>query len=64
MSRTSREGLDFRMVTELAEEPSAGDKILILRAGTVATLRKVVLVWFTGVLAKYLHAFMVAKYSK
>ena len=44
MSRTSREGLEFRSITALAEEPSAGDKILILRAGTVATLRKVVLV--------------------
>ena len=64
MSRTSREGLDFRMFTALAEEPSAGDKILILQAGTVATLRKVVLVRFTGVLAEYLHTFMVAEYSK
>ena len=64
VSRTSREGLDFRMVTELAKEPSAGDKILILRAGTVETLRKVVLVRFTGVLAKFPYAFIVAEYSK
>ena len=52
------------MVTELAEEPSAGDKILILQVGTVATLRKVVLVQFTGILTEYLYAFMVAEYSK
>ena len=52
------------MVTELAEEPSAGDKILILQAGTVATLRKVVLVRFTSVLTEYLHTLMVAEYSK
>ena len=50
MSRTSREGLVFQMVTKLAKEPSAGDKILILRMGS--TLRKVVLVWFTGVLTE------------
>ena len=61
MSRTGREGLDFRILTALAEVPSAGDKILILRAGTVATLRKVVLVWLTGVLAEYLYAFTVAE---
>ena len=63
MSRTGREGLDFRMVTALAEEPSAGDTILILRTDTVTTLCKVVLVRFTGVLAEYLYAFMVAEYS-
>ena len=64
MSRTGREGLEFRMISALAEDPSAGDTKLILRAGTVATLRKVVLVWFTGVLAEYLYALMVAEYSK
>ena len=37
-------GTRFPNVTALAEEPSAGDKILILRVGTVATLRRVVLV--------------------
>ena len=59
VSRTGREGLNFRMVTALAKKPFAGDKILILRAGTVATLRKVVLVQFTGILAEHLRALMV-----
>ena len=61
MSRTGREGLVFRMVTALAEQPSAGDKILILQAGMVAKLHKVVLVQFTGVLAKCTHALMLAE---
>ena len=39
----------------------SGDKIFILWAGMVMTLRTVVLVWFTNVLAKYVHAIMIAK---
>ena len=61
MSRTGREGLRSPNVTTLAEGPSAGDKIRILRADTVATLRKVVLVWLTSVLAECSHTLMVAK---
>ena len=40
-----------------------GDKILILRVGTITimTLRMVVLVWFTNVLAEYVHAVMIAE---
>ena len=40
-----------------------GDKILILQAGmiTIMTLRTVVLVWFTNVLAEYVHTVMIAK---
>ena len=61
MSCTGQEELDFQMVTTLAEKPSTGGKILILQAGMVATLRMVVLVWFTGILAEYLGALMVAE---
>ena len=39
----------------------SGDKIFILQAGTVTTLRTVVLVWFTNVLAEYVHAIMIAE---
>ena len=61
MSRTGQEGLRSPNVTALAEGPSAGDKILILWVDTVATLCKVVLVWFTGILAECSCTLMVAK---
>ena len=61
MSRTGREGLRFPIVTALAEEPSAGDKILILWVDMVTTLRKVVLVWLTGILAECTCTLMVAE---
>ena len=38
-----------------------GDKIFILRAGMVMTLHTVVLVRFTNILAKYIHAIMIAE---
>ena len=38
-----------------------GDKIFILWVGTVTTLCTVVLVWFTNILAEYVHALMIAK---
>ena len=38
-----------------------GDKIFILWAGTVTTLHMVVIVWFTNVLAEYVHAIMIAE---
>ena len=44
-----------------AEFSPLGDKIFILRAGMVMTLRTVVLVWFTNVLAEYVHAIMIAE---
>ena len=39
----------------------SGDKVFILWAGMVMTLRTVVLVWFTNVLAEYVHAIMIAE---
>ena len=39
----------------------SGDKIFILWAGMVTTLRTVILVWFTNVLAEYIHAIMIAE---
>ena len=36
-----------------------GDKIFILRLGTVMTLHTVVLVWFNNILAEYVHAIMI-----
>ena len=41
--------------------PPSGDKIFILRVGMVTILRMVVLVWFTNVLAEYVHAIMIAE---
>ena len=38
-----------------------GDKIFILRVGTVTTLHTVVLVWFTNILAEYIHRIMIAE---
>ena len=52
MSHTSWEGLEFQMDNALAKGLSACDKKFILQAGTVATLRKVVLVWFINVVAR------------
>ena len=43
------------------EFPPSGDKIFILWAGMVTTLRMVVLVWFTNVLAESIHAIMIAE---
>ena len=63
MSCTSWEGVnsinqdDMQM---LSLSPS-GDKIFILQAGTVMTLCTVVLVWFTNILAEYVHTIMIAK---
>ena len=39
----------------------SGDKIFILQVGTVTTLRTVVLVWFTNILAEYVLAIMIAE---
>ena len=39
----------------------SGDKIFILWVDTVMTLCTVVLVWFTNILAKYVHAIMIAE---
>ena len=61
MSCTGWRGLRSPNVITLAEVPSAGDKILILQADTVATLRKVVLVWLTSVLAECTCTLMVAE---
>ena len=44
-----------------AEFSPSGDKIFILRVSTVTTLRMVVLVWYTNILAKYIHAIMIAE---
>ena len=38
-----------------------GDKIFILWVGMVMTLHTVVLVWFTNVLAEYVHTIMIAE---
>ena len=38
-----------------------GDKIFILWEGMVMTLRTVVLVWFTNILAEYVHTIMIAE---
>ena len=47
--------------TQMPSLSPLGDKIFILWAGTVTTLRTVVLVWFTNVLAKNVHTIMIAK---
>ena len=63
VSRTGREGVDLINQDDI-QMPSLsplGDKIFILQVGTVATLHTVVLVWFTNVLAEYVHAIMIAK---
>ena len=41
----------------------SGDKILILQAGTIMVMMlcTVVLVWFTNVLAEYIHTIMIAE---
>ena len=62
MSRTSRgrtrknQGVDAN-----AEYSPPGDKIFILRVGTVTTLRTVVLVWLTSILSEYTHTLMIAE---
>ena len=63
MSRTGWEGVDSinQDVNANAEFSPSGDKIFILRAGMVMTLHTVVLVWFTNVLAEYIHAIMIAE---
>ena len=38
-----------------------GDKIFILQAGMITTLRTVVLVWFTNVLAEHVHTIMIVE---
>ena len=63
MLHTSLEGVNSINWNDI-QMPSLsplGDKIFILWAGTVMTLRMVVLVWFTNVLAKYICAIMIAK---
>ena len=56
-------GVDSRNqnVNANAEFSSTGHKIFILQAGMVTTLRMVVLVWFTNILAKYIHALIIAE---
>ena len=63
MSRTGREGVDSinRNVTQMPCLSPLGDKIFILQAGTVMTLCTVILVWFTNILAKYVHVIMIAE---
>ena len=48
-------------VTQMPSLSPLDDKIFILRAGMVTTFHTVVLVWFTYVLAEYIHAIMVAE---
>ena len=62
VSRTSR-GIDSkdRDVNANAEFSPTGDKIFILQVGTITALCMVVLVWFTNVLAKYVHALIIAE---
>ena len=63
MSRTGWEGVDSINWNDM-QMPSLsplGDKIFILWAGTVMTLCTVVLVWFTNVLAEYVHTIMIAE---
>ena len=50
-----------RMLCKRRVLSPSGDKIFILWTGMVMTLRMVVLVWFTNVLAEYVHAIMIAK---
>ena len=47
-------------VSTNAQFSPSGDKIFILQIGTVTTLHTVVLVWFTNVLAEYIHTIMIA----
>ena len=63
MSRTGREGVDLinRNDTQTPSLSPLGDKIFILQAGMVTTLCTVVLVWFTNVVPKYVHAIMIAE---
>ena len=58
-----RRGVDSinQDVMQMLSLSPLGDKIFILRAGTVMTLHTVVLVWFTNVLAEYVHAIMIAE---
>ena len=63
MSRTGWEGLDSINRDDM-QTPSlspSGDKIFILQVGMVTTLHMVVLVWFTNVLAEYVHTIMIAE---
>ena len=62
VSHTSQ-GVDSKNqdVNANTEFSPTGDKIFILQVGTVTTLRTVVLVWFTNILAEYIHALMIAK---
>ena len=63
VSHTGWGGVDSknRDINVNAEFSPSGDKIFILRVGMVTTLCMMVLVWFTNVLAKYIHALMIAK---
>ena len=63
MSHTGWEGVDSinQNVTQMLSLSPLDDKIFILWAGMVMTLHTVVLVWFTNVLAEYVHAIMIAK---
>ena len=48
-------------VMQMPSLSPSGDKIFILQVGMVMTLLTVVLVWFTNVLAEYVHAIMIAE---
>ena len=63
VSCTGQEGVDLinQNVMQMPSLSPLGDKIFILWVSMVTTLCTVVLVWFTNVLAKYVHAIMIAK---
>ena len=63
MSCTGWEGVGSinQNVTQTPSLSPSGEKIFILWAGTVTTLHTVVLIWFTNVLAEYIHAIMIAE---
>ena len=63
MSCTGREGVNSINWndTQMPSLSPSGDKIFILQVGMVMTLCTVVIVWFTNVLAEYVHAIMIAK---
>ena len=63
MSHTGRERLTLitRMLMQMLSFSPLGDKIFILQVGTVVTLHRVVLVWFTNILAEYVQTIMIAK---
>ena len=63
MSRTGWEGVDSinQNDTQMLSLSPLGDKIFILRVGMVTTLHTVVLVWFTNILAEYIHTIMIAE---